>query len=73
MFQKIFFANLLYVIFDLTQTKKKNKCIDDNYFITMYSNKNYDMIEVIATFITLWIILLATFTIFGKYSILNIS
>ena len=69
----MFLHNLSRVIFVLTQTKKNNRCIDDNYFTTIYSNKNYDMIQLIATFITFWIILLATFTNFEKYSILNIS
>ena len=69
----MFLHNLSRVIFVLTQTKKNNRCIDDNYFTTIYSNKNYDMIQLIAIFITFWNILLATFTNFEKYSILNIS
>ena len=56
--RKCFLHNLSRVIFVLTQTKKKNKCIDDNYLITIYSNKNFDMIQSIATFITFWIILI---------------
>ena len=50
--RKCFLHNLSRVIFVLTQTKKNNRCIDDNYFTTIYSNKNYDMIQLIAIFIT---------------------
>ena len=49
--RKCFLHNLSRVIFVLTQTKKNNRCIDDNYFAMIYSNKNYDMIQLIATFI----------------------